>query len=60
LRLKAPLIPPLAPIPEEPKKTNTPLMIAAVAVVLLCCCCITAGILWQYGDQIFGPFLGTP
>jgi hypothetical protein len=44
--------PPLAPIPEEPKKTNTTLIIAAVAVVLLCCCCIGAGILWQYGDQI--------
>lgn len=45
--------------PEEPKKSNTTLIIAVVAVVLLCCCCITIGILYQYGDQIFGPLLGT-
>jgi hypothetical protein len=52
--------PPIAPVPEEPKKSNTTLIIAIVAAVLLCCCCIGAGVLWQYGDQIFGPFLGTP
>jgi hypothetical protein len=51
---------PFTPAPEEPKKSNTTLIIAVVAAVLLCCCCIGAGILWQYGDQIFGPFLGTP
>jgi hypothetical protein len=45
------------PAPEEPKKSNTTLIIAVVAVVLLCCCCITIAVLYQYGDQIFGPFL---
>jgi hypothetical protein len=49
--------PPIAPVPEEPKKTNTTLIIAIVAVVLLCCCCLAIGILYQYGDQIFAPFL---
>jgi len=51
--------PPITPAPEEPKKSNTTLIIAVVAVVLLCCCCITIALLYQYGDQIFGPFLGT-
>jgi hypothetical protein len=52
-----PVAPSPVPAPEEPKKTNTTLIIAIVAVVLLCCCCITLGVLYQYGDQIFGPFL---
>jgi len=50
--------PPITPGPEEPKKNNTAIIIAVVVVVLLCCCCITIGVLYQYGDQIFGPFLG--
>lgn len=49
--------PPIAPAPEEPKKSNTTLIIAAVAVVVLCCCCIAIAVLYQYGDQIFGPLL---
>lgn len=49
--------PPIAPAPEEPKKSNTTLIIAVVAVVLLCCCCVTLAVLYQYGDQIFAPFL---
>ena len=44
--------PPITPGPEEPRKSNTPMIIAAVAVVLLCCCCIGLGLLWQYGDAI--------
>jgi hypothetical protein len=51
--------PPITPAPVEPRKSNTTLIIAVAAVVLLCCCCITIGLLYQYGDQIFGPFLGT-
>ena len=47
---------PITPAPEEPKKNNTTLIIAVVAVVLLCCCCITAGVLWQYGDQLMNSF----
>ena len=52
--------PPISPAPvtEEPKKNNTAIIIGVVAVVLLCCCCITIGVLYQYGDQIFGPILG--
>jgi hypothetical protein len=50
--------PPFTPAPEEPKKTNTTLIITIVAAVVLCCCCITIGVLYQYGDQIFGPILG--
>lgn len=44
--------PPLTPAPEEPKRSNTTLIIAGVSVVLLCCCCITLALAWQYGDQI--------
>lgn len=41
--------------PEQPKKSNTGLIIAVVAVVLLCCCCIGAAgawWLWNNGDQL--------
>jgi hypothetical protein len=38
--------------PQEPKKSNTGLIIAVVAVVVLCCCCIGGAVLWQYGDAI--------
>jgi hypothetical protein len=38
--------------PEQPKKSNTGLIIGIVVVVLLCCCCITAVVGWQYGDTI--------
>lgn len=43
-------------MPTEPKKNNNTIIIAAVVVVLLCCCCITIGLLYQFGDQIFGTF----
>jgi hypothetical protein len=38
--------------PEQPKKSNTGMIIGIVVVVLLCCCCITAVVGWQYGDLI--------
>lgn len=43
-------------MPTEPKKNNNTIIIATVVVVLLCCCCITIGLLYQFGDQIFGTF----
>lgn len=42
--------------PEEPKKSNTGLIIGAVVVLVLCCCCISAGLLWQYGDALISSF----
>ena len=50
--------PPLtpAPVPEEPRKTNTNLIIAIVAVVLLCCCCAILLGGWFYGDTILQNF----
>jgi hypothetical protein len=45
---------PVTPI-EEPKKSNTPIIIGVVVVVLLCCCCFTAiGVwwLWNNGDSL--------
>ena len=44
--------PPLTPGPEQPRKSNSTMIIAAVAVALLCCCCLGLGLLWQYGDVI--------
>jgi hypothetical protein len=44
--------PPLAPAPEEPRKSNTPLIIGAIVAVLLCCCCVIVLGGWFYGDQI--------
>lgn len=39
--------------PEQPKKSNTGLIIAIVVAVLLCCCCASIIILaYQFGDQI--------
>jgi hypothetical protein len=38
--------------PQEPKKSNTGLIIGVVVVVVLCCCCIAGVLLWQYGDAI--------
>jgi hypothetical protein len=41
--------------PEQPKKSNTGLIIAVVVVVLLCCCCIGgvgAWWLWNNGDRL--------
>ena len=44
--------PPIAPAPEEPRKSNTTLIIAIVTAVVLCCCCVGLGLAWQYGDAI--------
>jgi len=38
--------------PEQPKKSNTPLIIGIVVAVLLCCCCIGLVLAYQFGDQI--------
>ena len=40
------------PLPEQPKKTNTWLIVVIVLVVLCCLCAIFGAVLWQYGDQI--------
>jgi hypothetical protein len=44
--------PPISPAPDEPKRSNTPLIIGAVVAVLLCCCCVIVLGGWFYGDQI--------
>ena len=41
-----------APLPEQPKKNNTWLIVVIVLVVLCCLCAIFGAVLWQYGDQI--------
>jgi hypothetical protein len=38
--------------PEQPKKSNTGMIIGIVVAVLLCCCCVIALGGWFYGDQI--------
>lgn len=46
-----------APMPQEPKKGNTPIIIAVVVVVVLCLCCAIIGggyYLYQNGDNLFG------
>ena len=43
------------PLPAQPKKSNTGLIIGIVVVVLLCCCCVAGvGGWWLYnnGDQL--------
>jgi hypothetical protein len=51
---------PLPPV-AEPKKRNTVAIIIVIilAVILLCCCCLAASawLLWNNGDQWFGPYL---
>lgn len=45
------------PLPEEPKKSRTGIIIAVILVVLCCCCLIgsVAGYwLWNNGDQLMG------
>lgn len=41
-----------APMPEQPKKSNTGLIIAIVVIVLCCLCAGGAVVLYQFGDQI--------
>ena len=46
-----------SPMPEQPKRSNTPLIIAVVLIVVLCICCLAVGgiyYLYQNGDQLFG------
>jgi hypothetical protein len=43
--------------PEEPKKSNnTPWIILLVILLVMCCCCVvvTGGVLWSFGDILFG------
>jgi hypothetical protein len=40
------------PMPEEPKKSRTGIIIAIVLVVLCCCCLIVVGGGWVFGDAI--------
>jgi len=45
------------PMPEEPKKSRTGIIIAIVLVVLCCCCLIGGGLgyyLWVNGDRMLG------
>ncbi len=45
------------PMPEQPKKSNTGLIIAVIVIVVLCLCCAVIGggyYLYQNGDKIFG------
>jgi hypothetical protein len=45
------------PLPAEPKKNRTGIIIAVVVVILCCCCLVGSGLgyyLWTNGDQIFG------
>jgi len=45
------------PMPVEPKKNRTGIIIAVVVIVLCCCCLIGAGLsywLWQNGDNLIG------
>lgn len=41
-----------APLPEQPKKSNTWLIVIIVLIVLCCLCAIVVFGLYQYGDQI--------
>lgn len=46
-----------APMPDAPKKSNTPIIIAVIVVVVLCICCVIVGggyYLYQNGDKLFG------
>jgi hypothetical protein len=47
--------PPITPTLEEPKKTNTWLIVGIVAVVLCCCCAIAAAAAWNLGDCLTNP-----
>ena len=53
--METPVAPAPAPLPDEPKKTNTWLIVAIVAVVLCCCCVIVLGLLYKFGDCITSP-----
>jgi len=47
-----PSVPTPAPLPEEPKKNNTWLIVGVILVVLCCLCVIVLGVGYQFGDQI--------
>ena len=43
---------PVTPTEEQPKTSNTGLIIGIVVVVLLCCCCEVLAGGWFFGDSI--------
>lgn len=46
-----------SPMPDQPKKNNTGLIVAIIVLVVLCLCCVALGgiyYLYQNGDKIFG------
>lgn len=47
--------PPITPAPEEPRKTNTWLIVGIVAIVLCCCCLLLLAVLYQFGDCLTNP-----
>jgi len=45
------------PLPVEPKKNRTGIIIAVVVIVLCCCCLVGGGLsywLWENGDSLLG------
>jgi hypothetical protein len=45
------------PLPDEPKKNRTGMIVAIVVIVLCCCCLVGGGLgywLWQNGDKMLG------
>ncbi|MEI6291703.1 MAG: hypothetical protein WCP19_14870 [Chloroflexota bacterium] len=45
------------PMPVEPKKNRTGIIIAVVVIVLCCCCVVGGGLgywLWNTGDSLLG------
>ena len=39
-------------VPDQPKRSNTWLIVLVVLVVLCCIAIFVAGVGWQYGDQL--------
>jgi hypothetical protein len=45
------------PMPVEPKKNRTGIIIAVIVIILCCCCLIGGGLgywLWVNGDNLIG------
>ena len=41
-----------APVPEQPRKSNTWIIIAIGVLILCCLCLIVVWAAWQYGDAV--------
>jgi hypothetical protein len=46
---------PVTSVVEEPRKTNTWLIVAIIAIVLCCCCVLVVALGWVYGDCLTNP-----